>query len=92
MATCTHLDQIAVDRPGSVAGCEECLAIGGSWVHLRVCRSCGRVGCCDSSPNRHATRHAQASGHPIISSLEPGEDWSYCYKDDLAFVIESRQA
>jgi uncharacterized UBP type Zn finger protein len=92
MVTCTHLDQIVVDRPSSVAGCEDCLAIGGSWVHLRVCRSCGRVGCCDSSPNRHASRHARTSGHPIISSLEPGEDWSYCYVDDLAFVIESRQA
>lgn len=88
MAQCTHLDQITVARPEQFAGCEDCLASGGRWVHLRVCRSCGKVGCCDSSPNRHATQHARASGHPIVSSLEPGEDWSYCYPDDLAFVLE----
>jgi uncharacterized UBP type Zn finger protein len=88
MAECTHLDQILVTRPEQVAGCQDCLAIGGRWVHLRLCRSCGRVGCCDSSPNRHATKHARSSGHPIISSLEPGETWSYCYVDDLAFVLE----
>ncbi|MEO6857582.1 MAG: UBP-type zinc finger domain-containing protein [Solirubrobacteraceae bacterium] len=88
MAECTHLDQILATRPELVAGCQDCLAIGGRWVHLRVCRSCGRVGCCDSSPNRHATKHARASGHPIVSSLEPGETWSYCYLDDVAFVLE----
>jgi uncharacterized UBP type Zn finger protein len=88
MAECTHLDQILVTRPEQVAGCQDCLAIGGRWVHLRLCRSCGRVGCCDSSPNRHATKHARVSGHPIISSLEPGETWSYCYVDDVAFVLE----
>jgi uncharacterized UBP type Zn finger protein len=89
MATCTHLDQVLVERPEHVAGCEDCLAIGGRWVHLRVCRSCGHVGCCDSSPNRHATAHVRASGHPIVTSLEPGEDWSYCYVDDVAFVLKS---
>lgn len=88
MAECTHLDQILVTRPEQVAGCQDCLAIGGRWVHLRLCRSCGRAGCCDSSPNRHATKHARVSGHPIISSLEPGETWSYCYVDDVAFVLE----
>jgi Zn-finger in ubiquitin-hydrolases and other protein len=88
MATCTHLEQVLVERPEQVAGCEDCLAIGASWVHLRVCRSCGHVACCDSSPNRHATAHAGASGHPIITSVEPGEDWSYCYVDDVAFVLE----
>jgi uncharacterized UBP type Zn finger protein len=88
MANCTHLDQITVARPEQFEGCEDCLASGGRWVHLRVCRSCGKVGCCDSSPNRHATKHAHTSGHPIVSSLEPGETWSYCYPDDLAFVLE----
>ena len=86
MTDCTHLDQISVDLPDEVAGCEDCLRTGGSWVHLRVCRSCGHVGCCDASPSKHASAHAGASGHPIISSLEPGENWSYCYVDDLAFV------
>jgi uncharacterized UBP type Zn finger protein len=88
MAQCTHLDQIIVALPEQVAGCEDCLAIGGRWVHLRVCRSCGKVGCCDSSPHRHATQHARGSGHPIISSLESGEAWSYCYVDDVAFALE----
>ena len=90
MATCAHLDQIAVSRSEQVPGCEECLATGGSWVHLRVCRSCGHVGCCDSSPSRHATAHAHSSGHPIITSVESGEDWSYCYLDDVAFVVQDR--
>jgi uncharacterized UBP type Zn finger protein len=88
---CTHLDTIAIESPpprDSVAGCEECLKIGGRWVHLRVCRSCGKVGCCDSSPNRHASGHARQSGHPIITSLEPGENWSWCYVDEVAFVVE----
>ncbi len=89
MATCAHLDQINVARPDHVAGCEDCLRIGARWVHLRVCRSCGHVGCCDSSPNRHATRHAHESRHPIVTSVEPGEDWSYCYVDDVMFEIES---
>jgi hypothetical protein len=90
MATCTHLDQVAVSRPEQVDGCEDCLAIGGSWVHLRVCRSCEHVACCDSSPNRHASHHARASGHPIITSVEPGEDWSYCYIDDVGFILPDR--
>jgi uncharacterized UBP type Zn finger protein len=84
---CTHLDQITVERPERVAGCEECLAGGGSWVHLRVCRSCGHIGCCDSSPGRHATAHARATEHPIITSVEPGEVWSYCYADDVGFEL-----
>jgi uncharacterized UBP type Zn finger protein len=84
---CTHLDQITADVPAEVAGCEDCLKIGGTWVHLRVCRSCGHVACCDSSPNRHASKHVAATDHPIVSSLEPGEDWSYCYVDDVAFVV-----
>jgi hypothetical protein len=87
VATCTHLGQIFVERPEEVAGCEECLKAGGQWVHLRVCRSCGLIGCCDSSPNQHASKHAAAAGHPIASSVEPGEDWSWCYVDELAFVV-----
>jgi len=89
-ATCTHLDQIAVRPPprDEVEGCEECLKTGGRWVHLRVCLSCGKVGCCDSSPNRHASAHANEAGHPIIHSMEPGEDWSYCFIDDAAFIVE----
>jgi len=87
MATCDHLDQIRVERPESVAGCEDCLKIGGQWVHLRVCRSCGHVACCDSSPNQHASKHAAASDHPIVSSMEPGEDWTWCYVDEVAFEL-----
>jgi uncharacterized UBP type Zn finger protein len=84
-AQCTHLDQIQIDTPASVAGCEDCLKIGASWVHLRLCMTCGHVGCCDSSPNRHATKHAAATAHPIVRSAEPGEDWFYCYVDDVMF-------
>ena len=88
MATCTHLDQIKVEVPEEFAGCEECLRTGDTWVHLRVCRTCGKVGCCDSSPNRHASKHAAAESHPIITSLEPGEDWSWCFEDEVGFVVE----
>jgi hypothetical protein len=88
-AICSHLDQIRVGLPSEVAGCEECLKTGERWVHLRLCRSCGKVGCCDSSPNRHASEHAAGSGHPIVSSLQPGEDWSWCYVDDVAFIIQT---
>jgi hypothetical protein len=91
MTACTHLDQIAVlEVPESIAGCEECLASGGRWVHLRMCQTCGRIGCCDSSPNRHASQHAGASGHPIARSAEAGEDWSWCYVDEVAFVVQQR--
>jgi len=70
---CTHLDQVLVtDMPASVDGCEDCLRIGGKWLHLRICLTCGHVGCCDDSPNRHARAHAQAAQHPIVRSLEPG--------------------
>ena len=84
--TCTHLDQIADVQPSGV-GCADCLATGGRWVHLRVCMTCGKVGCCDSSPNRHASRHHHDVGHPIIQSYEPGEDWWWCYDDELAFTV-----
>ena len=84
---CTHLDQIKVGKPEEFEGCEECLKIGATWVHLRVCRTCGLVACCDSSPNKHASAHVEASGHPIVSSLQPGEDWSYCYEDRATFLV-----
>lgn len=88
MTTCTHLDTINVTQlPYSVDGCEDCLAMDGVWLHLRICLGCGRVGCCDDSPNRHASAHARATGHPLIRSLEPGEDWSWCYVDEVALSI-----
>ena len=88
-ATCTHLETITVtELPDPVAGCEECLASGGRWVHLRMCQSCGHIGCCDSSPGKHASAHARTTEHPIVRSAESGEDWSYCYVDDVAFVLE----
>jgi uncharacterized UBP type Zn finger protein len=79
---CTHLDQIHDVEP-SAAGCEDCLRIGGTWVHLRMCLICGHVGCCDSSPNRHAAAHFRATAHPLMESLESGEGWMYCYVDDV---------
>ena len=84
---CTHLDQIHVTRPDSVPGCGDCLRNGGSWVHLRVCLTCGHVGCCDSSTNRHATAHATATEHPLMQSAEPGESWVWCYVDQIAFEL-----
>ncbi len=86
--TCTHLDWVTDVTPSS-NGCEECLRIGARWVHLRLCVSCGHVGCCDDSPNRHATAHFRATLHPIIQSYEPGEPWWYCYMDDLAFLFDA---
>jgi hypothetical protein len=85
---CTHLDQVEVtDLPAEIAGCEDCLAIGGRWVHLRMCETCGHIGCCDDSPNRHATAHFHATEHPIMRSAEPGEDWSWCFVDQVAFRL-----
>jgi Zn-finger in ubiquitin-hydrolases and other protein len=87
-ATCTHTDAIeVVDLPDQVAGCEDCLAIGARWVHLRMGMTCGKVGCCDSSPNKHATKHARASTHPLVRSAEPGEDWCWCYVDEVMFTV-----
>lgn len=80
---CEHLDGLdGAVEPSQRDGCEDCLAIGSRWVHLRLCMTCGHVGCCDSSPNRHATAHFHESGHPIIQSFEPGERWAWCYADD----------
>ena len=88
MATCTHLDHVKITQlPEAVDGCEDCLAAGDQWLHLRICLDCGKVGCCDDSPNRHATAHARESGHPIIRSLEPGEVWSWCFEDELLMRI-----
>ena len=85
---CSHLDSIRfLEPPDSIAGCEECLANAGWWVHLRMCHSCGHIRCCDDSPSKHASAHARKTGHPIIRSAEPGEVWSYCYLDDIALVI-----
>jgi uncharacterized UBP type Zn finger protein len=92
MPNCTHLDTIAVTQlPPSVDGCEECLATGDLWLHLRICLGCGHVGCCDDSPNRHATAHWRTTTHPLIRSLEPGEDWSWCYVDEVAMRIPTVQ-
>jgi uncharacterized UBP type Zn finger protein len=77
---CEHVAQIRDVEP-SAAGCEDCLRTGDRWVHLRLCLTCGHVGCCDSSPNRHATAHVNETGHPIVQSFEPGEDWRWCYID-----------
>ena len=84
--TCTHRHMIVLDLPAEAdkdgAACPSCVAIGSRWVHLRQCRTCGQVGCCDSSPNRHARRHAEGEGHPIVTSMEPDERWTYCFADD----------
>jgi uncharacterized UBP type Zn finger protein len=86
---CTHLDTIEhVEGRDGVEGCPECMAMGSRWVHLRRCAQCGQVGCCDSSPNKHATKHHEASGHPIVRSLEPGESWFWCYPDELLFELD----
>ena len=79
---CQHLNQIRDVKP-SAAGCEECLKMKDRWVHLRMCLTCGHVGCCDSSKNKHATKHFHATAHPIIRSIEPGERWRWCYVDEL---------
>ena len=84
---CAHLDWIRAVSPESW-GCQDCLAAGRrDWVHLRVCQTCGHVGCCDSSPGRHASRHALSTSHPIVRSYEPGEDWFWCYVDQLMFEL-----
>jgi len=90
---CTHLDTIQVTSlPKRIPGCEDCLRIGGSWVHPRLYLSRGHIGCCDSSPNRHATAHARSSQHPIIRSLEAGEEWCWCYEDEIVFRVDFAEA
>lgn len=88
---CTHMDRVRDVEPAAL-GCVECLATGDRWVHLRMCMTCGHVGCCDSSPNRHASAHAHGAGHPIIQSYEPGEDWWWCFVDEVAFAVEDARS
>jgi len=83
-AYCKHVSETREVKPGT-DGCEECLAMGDTWVHLRLCLTCGHVGCCDSSKNKHATKHFHAVKHPVIRSLEPGETWGWCYIDERVF-------
>ena len=80
--TCVHIEAITIVKPAKKRECEECVKIHATWVHLRVCQTCAATLCCDSSPNRHATRHAEASDHPVIASAELGERWLFCYPDD----------
>ena len=85
MSTCTHLDSDE-DTPATSEGCAECIALGDRWVHLRRCLHCGHVGCCDSSKNKHATKHFRHTQHPIVQSLERGEDWKWCYVDETFLI------
>ena len=80
--TCGHLSAVTAVKHAELRECEECVKTGSTWVHLRTCQECGATRCCDSSPNRHASKHARASGHPVIASAEPGKRWLYCYPDD----------
>ena len=80
--TCAHIRGVTTIKQPHKRVCEDCIAIGARWVHLRTCQECGRTVCCDSSPNQHATKHARATHHPVIASAEPGEQWLYCYPDD----------
>ena len=95
-APCSHLSSVQIlEGPDEVDGCETCMAEGGHWLHLRMCMTCGVVGCCDDSVNQHARKHAQAEGHPVVRSIEVGESWSYCFVDDSIFQLagaEARQA
>jgi uncharacterized UBP type Zn finger protein len=80
--TCSHLKDIAAVKAPDSHACEECVTTGSTWVHLRICQTCGGTRCCDSSPNRHASRHARDAGHPVVASAEPGERWMFCYEDE----------
>ncbi|MEM8896750.1 MAG: UBP-type zinc finger domain-containing protein [Bacteroidota bacterium] len=80
--SCEHLDNL-IPIPADKYECEECVKIGGTWVHLRVCQTCGKVLCCDSSPHKHATKHFEETGHPVVISAEPGEKWAWCYEHKL---------
>jgi hypothetical protein len=79
---CTHIDAVTEVKEAKAYKCEECVKIGARWLHLRTCQTCGVTLCCDSSPNKHASKHARASHHPVIASAQPGERWLYCYPDD----------
>jgi uncharacterized UBP type Zn finger protein len=84
---CNHVNAIHEVTP-SALGCEDCLRTGDRWVHLRLCRTCGHVGCCDSSPNKHATQHYHQTKHPIIEGYDPPEGWGYCYEDDAMIELD----
>ena len=81
---CSHVEEAGEVTP-SAEGCEECLKMGDTWVHLRICMTCGHVGCCDSSKNKHASKHARKTDHPIVKSFETGEEWAWCYVDEVMF-------
>lgn len=83
LSGCRHLGSVHDVQPRTPGGCEECLSTGTKWVKLRLCLECGHVGCCDSSPGRHATRHFHATSHPVMRSFEPGEEWGWCYEDEV---------
>jgi uncharacterized UBP type Zn finger protein len=85
MPSCEHISTADLHKPPNTKGCEECEKSGSTWVHLRVCLTCGHVGCCDSSKNKHATKHYHRSKHPMVRSLEPGERWAWCYVDEAFF-------
>lgn len=87
--SCSHLARVKEVTP-SAKGCEDCLKTGDRWVHLRICRSCGHVGCCDSSKNKHATKHFHQTGHAIMQSFEPGESWGWCYVDEVELDLPPR--
>lgn len=90
--TCAHLGQIHDVEPSTLEGCEDCLKIGGRWVNLRLCRVCGHVGCCDSSPNKHATAHFHGTEHAIIRSFQPDEVWSWCYVDEIGWEPDEEES
>ena len=87
--TCAHMDQVRDVTPSTPEGCEECLQMGDTWVHLRLCLICGHVGCCNNSKNKHASKHFASTGHPIIRSFEPGETWMWCYVDE-EFIVPKK--
>ena len=79
---CSHIEELTEVKGPEVRECEDCVKMGARWVHLRTCQECGGTRCCDSSPNRHASKHARESGHPVVASAEPGERWLFCYPDN----------
>jgi uncharacterized UBP type Zn finger protein len=87
---CPHVDDLEPVAPHTLEGCEDCLEMGSQWVHLRLCLTCGHVGCCDSSPQRHATKHFREAGHPVVASFEPGERWAWCYVDEAELPVPRR--
>ena len=87
--SCQHMIDLE-PVPAHTLGCEECLHRGTPWVHLRLCLTCGHVGCCDSSPGRHATKHFHKEGHPVMASFEPGERWAWCYVDEIELPVPAR--